>query len=200
MTRHTVLSLVLCVTLGGCQPNGSAQIKDVSDEQALIGKEYLLSGAQGRFVESSPCEFMGGGVTWENEEEKIGWSDSVAVCRGIPVLVLSKTRGRSSGDTYAPVLSLPRWKIVAVQALPKVINYAEDGLGHDPLELVGPAAGQCSVDFAGDAPAYVLLRWGGRDTVAGPPAIEAVWAVDAKLDRFITLDPRNVECEQLSMD
>lgn len=200
MTRHTVLSLVLSVTLGGCQPNGSTQIKDVSDAQALIGQEYLLSVAQGRFVESSPCEFMGGGVTWENEEEKIGWSDSVAVCRGIPVLVLSRAGGRSSGNTYAPALSLPRWKIVAVQALPKVINYAEDGLGPDPLELVGPAAGQCSVDSAGDAPAYVLLRWGGRDAVAGPPAIEAVWAVDAKRDKFVAVDASNVECEQLSMD
>jgi hypothetical protein len=200
MNLHTALCLWLCVAMAGCQPNGLSQTDGVSDAKALIGQEYLLVAAEGRLVEGSPCEFKGGGVVWENEEEKIGWADSVAVCRGIPVLVLSRTGGRASGSTYATLHSLPRWKIVAVQALPKVVNYAEEDLGSDPLELVGPASGQCSIGSADHVPSYVLLRWLGRKAVAGPPAVEAVWAVDAKGGRFVALEPRKVECDQLSMD
>ncbi|CAN7204577.1 hypothetical protein [Acidovorax sp. LjRoot194] len=188
-----VVTLALCCALAACQRTEEVPIAGVSDAQALLGKTYLSSAAQGRLVEGSPCDFMGASVEWENEPEKIGWSDAVAVCQGVPVLLIAKTR-----KSNAPLLSFPLWEIVAVQVLPQVSNYAEEGLGDDPLELISPTAGQCDVGQSGSQPVYVLLRWGGRDTVAGPPGVEAVWMIDAANDRFVALDPRDVRCEQMT--
>lgn len=195
MGKCFALALTLCAALAGCRVSEPAPPVPVSDALALLGKRYVTAAAQGRLVEGSPCEFMGGGVVWENEDEKLGWSDAVAVCGGVPVLLIARTR-----KSDAPLISLPLWKIVAVKVLPKVSNYTEEDLGEDPLELISPTAGQCDVGLPGSPPAYVLLRWGGRDAVAGPPAIQAVWQLDVKNDRFVALDPSNVRCEQLSMN
>jgi len=193
VSKYIVLTLALCGALTACLRGEQASSSGASDARALLGQTYLSSAAQGRLVEGSPCEFMGAGVEWENEPEKVGWSEAVAVCQGVPVLLIAKTR-----KSNAPQLSFPVWKIVAVQVLPQVSNYAEEGLGDDPLELISPTAGQCDVGQPGSQPVYVLLRWGGRDTVAGPPGVEAVWMIDAANDRFVALDPRDVHCEQMT--
>lgn len=199
--RRFALTLAICAAVVACRPSEPPSSTAASDAQALVGKEYLVSAAQGRLVESSPCEFMSSGVLSENGKEQVGWFDGVAVCRGEPVLFLAKTRESPLlQDGGKPILSLPHRRIVAVKALPKVANYSDEDLGADPLELIDPIAGQCSTELPGDPFFYVLVRWGGRDSVSGPPGIVEAWGVDVANQRFVPLDPRKFSCEQLSMD
>lgn len=195
------MAFACCAALAACRPAEQAPTIAISDAQALIGKEFLLSASRGTFVEGSPCDFVSSGAIWENGKEQIGWFDGVALCGGTPVLFLAKTRESSLlREGGAPLLSVPFRRIVATQALPQVANYREEGLGSDPLELIDPIAGQCRTDLPGDPFFYVLIRWGGRGMVAGPPGITAVWGIDIQNQRFVALDPHRFTCEQLSMD
>ncbi|MFN4119806.1 hypothetical protein [Acidovorax sp.] len=168
--------------------------------EALIGQDYMVSAAQGRFVQGSPCEFVSGGVVWMAGKEQSGWFDAVAVCDNAPVLILAKNRASTLTQGDSPVVNLPWRKIVAVQALPPVGYFSNRDMGPDPLVLVDPVAGQCSTDLPDDPPVYVLLRWGGRRVATGAQGIEAVWSIDLQKERFVPIDPQHVECEQLSMD
>jgi hypothetical protein len=201
MIRRFALVFACCAALVACKPGESSLSIAESDAEALIGKEFLLSASQGRFVESSPCEFVSSGAIWENGKEQIGWFDGVTLCRGIPVLFLAKTRESpllQDGDR--PILSAPHRQVVAVKALPQVANYSEKDMGPDPLVLIDPVAGQCATDLPGDPFFYVLARWGGRDSVRGSPGIAAVWGIDVQNRRFVSLDPERFTCEKLSMD
>lgn len=202
MSNRTALALAFCAVLAACKPHDQPTPTAVSDAEALIGKEFLISASRGGFVKSSPCEFVSGSSILANGKDQVGWYDGVALCRGEPVLFLSRTRESpllKDGDT--PVLSLPHKKIVAVKALPRVFNYTagEDG-GKDPLELISPFPGQCRTDLPDDPYYYVLVRWGGQDSVSGSPGIVAVWGVDVANQRYVSLDPRRFSCEQVTMD
>lgn len=201
MSKHFSWMLAFCAVLAACKPGERPLPTAVSDAQALIGKEFLVSASQGRFVEGSPCDFLSSGAIWANGKEQVGWFDGVAVCGGEPVLYLSRTRESpllQNGDT--PIISLPHRKIVAVQVLPKVSNYSDGDTREDPLELIDPFAGQCSTDMPDDPFYYVLVRWGGKDSVSGPPGIVTVWGVDLANQRYVSLDPRRFSCEQVTMD
>lgn len=201
MNRRFALAFACCAALAACKPGEPPLSTAEADAQALIGKEFLLSASRGRFVESSPCEFVSSGAIWENGKEQVGWFDGVTLCRGIPVLFLAKTRESPLlQDSDAPIISLPHRKIVSVKPIPQVANFSDEDMGPDPLELIDPVAGQCSTDLPGDPFFYVLARWGGRDSLSGPPGIVAVWGVDVANQRFVSLDPQRFSCEQLSMD
>lgn len=112
MIRRFALAFACCAALAACKPGQPPLSTAEADAQALIGKEFLLSASRGRFVESSPCEFVSSGAIWENGKEQVGWFDGVTLCRGIPVLFLAKTRESpllQDGD--APIISLPHRKL-----------------------------------------------------------------------------------------
>lgn len=201
MSSRFVLAFAFCAALAACRPNELSTPALVSNAEALVGKEFLVSASRGRFVETSPCEFVSSGAIWENGKEQVGLFDGVTLCQGVPVLFLAKTRESpllQDGDTS--ILSLPLRRIVSVKPLPQVANYSDEDMGPDSLELIDPVAGQCSTDLPGDPFFYVLVRWGGRDSVSGPPGIVAVWGVDVANQLFVSLDPRRFSCEQMRMD